>query len=56
MTNLSQRRNSKLVIGPYSFIQNLKISKENSLTHWIGPYEIKQVFDNSFVRIKTIDE
>ena len=31
MTSLSKRRNSKLVIGPYSLTQNSKISRENSL-------------------------
>ena len=25
-------------------------------THWLGPYEVEQVFDNGSVRIYTIDE
>ena len=25
-------------------------------THWLGPYEVENVFDNGVVRIRTIDE
>ena len=25
-------------------------------THWLGPYEVEQVFDNGSVRIRTIDD
>ena len=26
------------------------------MTHWLGPYEIEEIFDNGVVKIKTIDE
>lgn len=25
-------------------------------THWLGPYEIEDIYDNGSVKIKTIDE
>ena len=25
-------------------------------THWLGPYEVEQVFNNGLVRIRTIDD
>ena len=30
--------------------------QEKFQTHWLGPYEIENVFNNGAVRIRTIDE
>lgn len=30
--------------------------KANFTTHWLGPYEIEEIFDNGATRIKTIDQ
>ena len=30
--------------------------KAKFTTHWLGPYEIEEIFDNGAVRIKTIDQ
>ena len=32
------------------------LTKGKFTTHWLGPYEIQDVFDNGSIRIKTIDE
>ena len=38
------------------FDSKFKDFKGKFSTHWLGPYEIQEDFDNGFVRIKTIDE
>ena len=38
------------------FDSKFKDFKGKFLTHWLGPYEIDEVFSNGEVRIKTIDE
>ena len=38
------------------FDSKFKDFKGKFTTHQLGPYQIQEVFDNGFVRIKTIDE
>ena len=38
------------------FDSKFKYFKEKFTTHWLGPYEIEQIFENGAVKIKTIDE
>ena len=38
------------------FDSKFKDFKGKFQTHWLGPYEIDEVFNNGAVRIKTIDE
>ena len=56
MINSSRRNNSKWVIGPYYLIQNLKKIKSKFTTHWLGPYEISNVYDNGSIKLQTIDD
>ena len=42
MTSSSRRKNSKLVIGPYSLTQNTKILRENSLLIGLDPMKYKK--------------
>ena len=42
MTSLSRRKNSKLVIGPYSLTQNSKISRENLVLIGLDPMKYKK--------------
>ena len=45
-------------LGDWDLLLDSKFKdfKGKFTTHWLGPYEIQQVFDNGYVRIKTIDE
>ena len=38
------------------FDSKFKDFKANFTTHWLGPYEIEDIFDNGAVKIKKIDE
>ena len=38
------------------FDSKFKYFKANFTTHWLGPYEIEEIFDNRIVKIKKIDE
>lgn len=38
------------------FYSKYKDFKSKFTTHWLGPYEMKVIFDNGAVKIKTIDE
>ena len=38
------------------FDSKFKDFKGNFTTHWLGPYEIQEVFDSGYVIIKTTDE
>ena len=38
------------------FDSKLKYFQGNFQTHWLGPYEIEEVFNNGAVRIRTIDK
>ena len=38
------------------FDSKFKDFKGKFQTHWLGPYEIDEVFNNGTVRVKTIDE
>jgi len=38
------------------FDSKFKIFQGKFQTHWFGPYEVENVFDNGAVRIRTIDE
>ena len=45
-------------VGDWALLFDLKFKKFKGkfTTHWLGPYEIQEVFDNGYIRIKTIDE
>eukprot|EP00253_Pinus_taeda_P012991 PITA_12991 len=38
------------------FDSKFKDFKAKFTTHWLGPYEIEEIFDNGVVKIKTIDK
>eukprot|EP00253_Pinus_taeda_P002703 PITA_02703 len=38
------------------FDSKFKDFKAKFMTHWLGPYEIEEIFDNGAVKIKTIDQ
>ena len=38
------------------FDSKFKYFKAKFTTHWLGPYEIEEIFDNGVFKIKTIDE
>ena len=38
------------------FYSKYKDFKSKFTTHWLGPYEIEEIFDNGAVKIKTIEE
>ena len=51
-------RKKKFQVGDWALLFDSKFKdfKGKFTTHWLGPYEIQEVFDNGYVRIKTIDE
>ncbi|CAF4346064.1 unnamed protein product [Adineta steineri] len=51
-------RKKEFQVGDWALLFDLKFKdfKGKFTTHWLGPYEIQEVFDNDSVRIKTIDE
>ena len=51
-------RKKEFQVGDWAlqFDSKFKYFKGKFTTHWLGPYEIQEVFDNCFIRIKTIDE
>ena len=51
-------RKKEFQVGDWDllFDSKFKYFKGKFTTHWLGPYEIQEVFDNGSVRIKTIDE
>ena len=48
----------KFQIGDWALLFDSKFKdfQEKFQTHWLGPYEIEEIFENGAVRIKTIDE
>ena len=38
------------------FDSKFKHFKTKFTTHWLGPYEIEEIFDNGAIKIKTIDK
>jgi hypothetical protein len=38
------------------FDSKFKIFKAKFTTHWLGPYEIAEVYDNGSVKLQTIDD
>ena len=38
------------------FDSKFKDFKAKFTTHWLGPYEIEEIFDNGAIQIKTIDQ
>ena len=51
-------KKKELQVGDWALLFDSKFKdfKGKFTTHWLGPYEIQEVFDNGFVGIKTIDE
>ena len=51
-------RKKEFQVGDWALLFGLKFKnfKDKFTTHWFGPYEIQEIFDNGSVRIKTIDE
>lgn len=51
-------KNKTLIKGDWALLFDSKFKdfKVKFTTHWLGPYEIEDIFDNRAVKIKTIDE
>ena len=51
-------KKKKFQVGDWVLLFDSKFKdfKGKFTTHWLRPYEIQEVFDNGYVRIKTIDE
>ena len=51
-------KNKEFQVGDWDLLFDSKFKdfKGKFTTHWLGPYEIQEVFDNGSVQIKTIDE
>ena len=55
MMHTSKRNNSKKETGPSLFDSKFRDHKAKFTTHWMGPYEIVQVYENGSVKLITID-
>ena len=51
-------RKKEFQVGDWTllFDSKFKYFKGKCTTHWLGPYEIQEFFNNGHIRIKTIDE
>ena len=56
MTNLSKKKQFHIGDWALLFDSKFKDFKAKFTTHWLGPYEIVDVYDNGSVKLQTIDD